>query len=229
MGNNVARRKRGRIRTLVSTTTGPRVLGSIYHKIIFFPSTAWYLRRELKDCDSVIDLGCGGDSVLRYAPHRFYSVGVEAWKDSLNESRSKRIHDDYIMADVVKLELKDKSVDAVILLEVLEHLTKEEGKELIERMSRVARKRIIITTPNGFVPQDSEINPYQLHKSGWKIQDLEEIGFEEFRGCGGLLAFGRWQESQFAFMAVQSLPQKVAYFMPRKSNGILCTKKTDRS
>lgn len=228
MEDDTRKPRRGRIRTILSTTTGPRIFGSIYNKIIFFPSAAWYLRKELKDCDSVLDLGCGSNSVLRYATHRFWSIGVDAWKDSLVESKGNRIHDDYIMADLTKLELRDKSVDAVILLEVLEHLTKEEGKELVAKMSGVARKKIVITTPNGFIPQDGETNPYQLHKAGWEIQELEELGFTRFRGVGGLESFGRKFESQFLFTVVQSMPQKVAYMAPRKANGLLCTKSIEK-
>jgi len=220
--------RRGRIRTILSTTTGPHIFGSIYHKIIFFPSAAWYLRKELKDCDSVLDLGCGGNSVLRYATHRFWSIGAELWKESLVESKGKRIHDEYIMADLTKLELKDKSVDAVILLEVLEHLTKEEGPELLAKMSKVARKKIVITTPNGFIPQGGDTNRYQLHKSGWEMPELEELGFARFRGSGGLKSFGRKFESQFLFMVVQSMPQKVAYLAPRKANGLICTKSIEK-
>ncbi len=212
---------------LVSTTSGPRILGSVFHELIFFPSAAWFLRMELRDCDSVLDLGCGGNSVLRYIPHRYWSVGVEAWKNSLEESKSKHIHDEYILADITRMELIEKSVDAVILLEVLEHLTKEEGKLLLEKMTRVARKKIILTTPNGFVPQEDEANPHQLHKSGWEISELKDLGFDAFKGHGGLKSVGRWSDSQFAFMIVQSIPQKIAYFSPTRSNGILCMKRID--
>ena len=215
---------KGAIRRFLSTTSGPQILGKMYHGIIWFPSAAWYLRKELTDCASVLDLGCGGNSILRYLPRRSMTIGVEAWKDSVAESKKKGIHDEYILTDIRTLEFKDKSVDAVILLEVLEHLTKEEGTALISRMSKIARKKIILTTPNGFISQEDESNPFQLHQSGWGMSELTSLGFAGFRGCGGLKTLGRRFSSQVIFMMVQSIPQKVAYFLPERANGLMCTK-----
>jgi SAM-dependent methyltransferase len=196
--------------------------------VVFFPSAAWYLSNELDGCDSVLDLGCGDNSVLRYIPHTFWSVGIDAWKDSIIEAQRKHIHDEYVLADIAHLELKEDSVDAVILLEFLEHMTKEEGTALIEILSKVARKKIVLTTPSGFIPQDDEQNPFQLHKSGWEIDELRKLGFTKFRGVGGLKALGRKFDRQISFMFVQSIPQKIAYLRPIDANGIVCTKFTDR-
>jgi len=77
------------------------------------------------------------------------------------ESKKKQIHNEYILADLRKLEFKPKSFDAILCLEVIEHLTKEEGHDLIKKMEKWARKKIIITTPNGY-----DCNPFQTHKSG---------------------------------------------------------------
>jgi len=216
--------KRRRIRTILSTTTRPRIFGPTYDKIIFLASPAWHLRKELKDFDSGLDLECSNNSVLRYATHRFWSTGVEARKDSRVESMGNRVHEYCIMADLTKLKLRDKFVNAGMLTEVLEHLTSKERRELVKKMSRVAREKIVIATTNGFIPQDGETNPYQLRKAGCEIPEFEELGFTRFRGCNELEFSGRKCESQSIFMAVQSIPQKVAYMAPNMANGLLSTK-----
>jgi len=54
------------------------------------------------------------------------------------------------LCDVRKLPFKQKSFDTVLCMEVIEHLEKEEAIRLIEDMEKIARKKIIITTPVGF-------------------------------------------------------------------------------
>lgn len=218
---------RGRIRRFVSTTTGPYLFGAVYHRFVFFPSASWYLTKELKDCGSVMDLGCGPNSILRYLKSRPWSVGVEAWGEAIGESSRKRIHDAYVKADITNLPFASKSIDAAVLIEVIEHLTKTEGEILVSELSRVVRKKIIITTPNGFLPQDADSNPYQVHKSGWEIGDLVELGFSGFRGLGGFKILGRTYKKQVDFALVQSLPQKLAYHRPEKANGLICTKRIE--
>ncbi len=62
--------------------------------------------------------------------------------------------------------------DAVICIDVLEHLTKKEGLEFIKKMEKWAKKKIIIFT-NGYVPQDVDKNPLQIHKSGWSYNEFK--------------------------------------------------------
>jgi hypothetical protein len=51
-------------------------------------------------------------------------------------------------------DLKDKLVDAVYLIDVIEHLPKEEGEKLLKITEQVVRKQIVIFTPLGFVKQE---------------------------------------------------------------------------
>jgi hypothetical protein len=76
------------------------------------------------------------------------------------------------------LPFANGSFDVVVALDVIEHLGQADGELLINEMWRVARKRIVITTINGFLQQSEyDNNPYQVHKSGWNVPTLREIGF----------------------------------------------------
>ena len=82
-------------------------------------------------------------------------------------------------------KLPDNSVDSVFLLDVIEHIEKEEGLELIRQMRRVARSQVMIFTPLGYMPQDYE-DPgkkdrwgmdggyWQTHRSGWEPSDFDD-------------------------------------------------------
>lgn len=152
-----------------------RLLSRLFHTLVYC------LKRELKDCQSVLDLGCGSDSPIKYC-NIAYSVGVDAFKPYIEESKSKKIHTNYILGDITKLNFEPQSFDAVILIDVLEHLEKEKGEQLLEKVERWARKKVILSTPNGFLPQRSiDENPFQAHRSGWIVEEIKKLGY---KACG---------------------------------------------
>lgn len=83
-------------------------------------------------------------------------------------------------AETVKY-LPTDSVDTVVLLDVIEHLEKDEGRVLLEKTIQIARRQVIIFTPLGFVTQLHSDNKdawgldggsWQEHKSGWLPEDF---------------------------------------------------------
>ena len=54
----------------------------------------------------------------------------------------------FINGQVQTLPFKDNSFDTIIFVEVIEHINKKYNKEIIKELKRVAKKRIMITTPN---------------------------------------------------------------------------------
>lgn len=193
------------------------VLLPLYKRL--FPSWVDHLRKELASCDTVLDLGCGCSSPIQHCNVPF-SVGVELFEPYLEESEKKGMHNQYIKADVRSLELKPKSFDAVIAIEVLEHLTKEEGRALIRKAETWARKKVMITTPNGYIWQNAyDANPLQEHKSGWSIGELRELGFEVYgmngwknlRGYKGSIKY----KPALLWQIISELTQKLTYFYPK--------------
>lgn len=49
---------------------------------------------------------------------------------------------------------------------------------LLEVMAEIATRRMIIFTPNGFLPQRSEGGDLEEHLSGWDVQEMRKLGFE---------------------------------------------------
>ena len=79
-----------------------KLYSALYHNKFLekiFHTTVYNLKRDLKDCKSVLDLGCGKDSPLQYCKSIKYSVGVEAFKPSLEASKSKK----YIQSILMKI------------------------------------------------------------------------------------------------------------------------------
>jgi len=200
----------------------------IYRKI-FWEQLDVLLMKELSDCRTVLDLGCGYNSPVQFF-NVSYSVGVEIFEPYLIESFKKGIHSEYIRADIRKVNFKPKSFDAVICIEVLEPLNKEEGIELIKKMEEWATKKIIITTPNGFLFQDAyHNNPFQEHKSGWTVKDFKELGFEVYglggwkrlRGYKGSLRY----EPYIFWQVVSDVTQKMTFRLPNLSFQLFAVKR----
>lgn len=167
-----------------------------FENVFFF----WILSRELKNSKSVLDVGCGNFSPLGQIKKTFTSEGVDIYQKCISVSQKNKFHDSYRLADVRKLDkyYKKKSFDALISFDVIEHLTKAESLKMIKQMELIARKKVILMTPRGFIDQGAyDGNPYQVHHSGWSTKDLKQLGYQVF-GLRGL-KFLRDDEASIRF------------------------------
>lgn len=165
------------------------LISRLHHFPVFermFHTLSYCLREELKDCQTVLDLGCGWSSPLQFCKNIEYSVGVEAYKPYLIESKRNRVHSKYINKKIEEVSFSDNSFDAVILIEVLEHLPEKIGRRVLAKAERWARKKVIVTSPNGFTKQGSfDNNSLQKHLSGWGALAMKGLGFQS-SGLQGL-------------------------------------------
>ncbi len=152
---------------------------------LLFSKLNWPLEfyRKADGYDSLIDLGCGPDSERKNLKHIRRSLGVDIFEPSLARSIKDKIHQDHLLYDVCKIDkapgIAPKSFDIAISIDNIEHLTKEQGLKLISDMESIARKRVIIFTPNGFIDQGAkEENEYQTHHSGWTASEMKKLGFK---------------------------------------------------
>lgn len=202
-----------------------KCLKNIYRKL--FPMYIDHLGKELEG-KTVLDIGCGNNSPFKYFSENFYSVGVDLFKPYLKESKRGKIHNEYILSDVKKVEFKEKSFDIVLCLDVLEHLTKEDGYELIKKMENWGKK-IIIFTPNGFLEQNEyDENKLQVHLSGWTVKAFKDLGYD-VRGINGL-KFLLGEEAKPKFKPhilnyiLSNLTSKFTYYLPKLAFSLLCIK-----
>ena len=191
------------------------------------------LEKELSDAKTVLDVGCGNWSPLANVKKTFYSVGIDIHRPSIEEIKKKKIHDEYKVGDVLELSkiFKPKSFDVVLALDVIEHFEKDSAIKLIRSMDKIARKKVIILTPNGFAKQDAyDGNLFQEHKSGWNISDFRRLGYKVFgiRGLrflrggegGATIKFKPW----FLWGAISTLSQPLCFFIPQIACQLLAVK-----
>jgi len=139
------------------------------------------LEREVKNCKTLLDVGCGSNSPVQTFNKNLYCVGVDAFQPSIDRSIAKGIHNEYIKLDVMQIQnhFGSQSFDAVAALDLIEHLTKVDGNKLLDMLDQIAVKKIFIYTPNGFLEQgDRESNPWQVHLSGWTTEEFISRGYK---------------------------------------------------
>lgn len=139
----------------------------------------------------VLDVGCGSDPpLLRVMQPRAY-VGVDAYRPSIDLLRLRPGYEMVFdrashIAEIQSLEFQDDSFDAVVIVDVIEHLSKADGTSLLQQAACWASKCVYISTPNGFLRQDPyDSNFYQEHLSGWTVDELGALGFTTILGGGG--------------------------------------------
>lgn len=135
---------------------------------------------------SVLDVGCGLSMKSQYM-EATVRVGVDIHRPYLEQARKQStIGDSFVLisADVNDFDqlFLDKSFDVVMCFDVIEHLKDYDGRTLIAECERIARKAVCIETPNGYIPQDTDItglggDEYQTHRSAWYPADFKQRGY----------------------------------------------------
>ena len=91
----------------------------------------------------VLDLGCATALYTKYISNKFQAYGMD-WNLPLLKTISRSRVKSIINADALKLPLKDKSINTVVMFDILEHV---DESQIIKEVARVAKNRIIITVP----------------------------------------------------------------------------------
>lgn len=187
--------------------------------------------------DSLLDVGCGASSPLQAPCARIRrTVGVDAHVESIRRSGALGIHDEYVCMDILDIadHFGPNSFDVVAALDVVEHFEKPDGSRLLQACETVARRLVIVFTPNGFLPQPAlENNPWQVHRSGWGVEDFEARGYDVLGMNGWKPLRGERWEPRVAPAALghrlSAFTQPLVTYRPRWAFQLLAVRKQAES
>jgi SAM-dependent methyltransferase len=193
--------------------------------------TQLQIRNALKDCQSVLDVGCGSDSCLSLFGFENL-VGIEGYEPSVATAKKNHTHHQLVLGDVRDLNkhFQPEQFDACVALDLIEHLPKEDGLKLASAMERLARKKVLFLTPKGFLPQrHAEKSDLQEHLSGWEPGEMRRLGYHVAGVLGPKFLRGEYHKLKFrpsAFWGIVSLIGHLLFtrWVPSKSAAILCVK-----
>ncbi|MDQ3838604.1 MAG: class I SAM-dependent methyltransferase [Thermoproteota archaeon] len=115
-----------------------------------------------------LDVGCGrGELVLHLARLGRSAIGIDYSKSAIEICQDTLIKEkapvrrlgQFKLANVTNLPFKDETFDAVFMLDVIEHLTKQDTEKALSELKRVLKKggRIIVHTNNKFFERGTKL------------------------------------------------------------------------
>ncbi len=156
------------------------------------------IQRLVTPGERVIDVGCS-DGRGSDALHRLGSMGADVYRPALASAYLSGRRGPVAQADARRLPFHNQGVDVAVCLDVVEHFDKTDALIVLAELERIARRLIIVFTPNGFVPQPpGEDEPWQEHRCGFDAKELEGLGYRvtgrggvrHLRGSYGRFRFG---------------------------------------
>lgn len=183
----------------------------------------------------MLDVGCGQGGPIGYIRdgRDLFAVGVDIFLPYLRQHLSDGAYDGLALCDVRRLPFRPGAFDVVFCGEVLEHLQQQEGLELLASMERVARRRVILTTPVGRCQQHPyDGNEHQAHRSAWTPGALRRLGYRVrgsgLRRMGGLIAketspLPDWL--RLLANAVWMAATPFSYYLPEIGGSMVCLKR----
>jgi hypothetical protein len=143
------------------------------------------LRSKIERTHVVLDIGCGIQPQKMVLAN--VHICVEPYREYADHLLNARHDRDYVVLNCDWEEatrvVAPGSVDSVFLVDVVEHLEKEEGRRLLNLTLPLVRRQIVIITPYGFMPQHHEDGKdmwglsggsWQEHLSGWDERDFDD-------------------------------------------------------
>ncbi len=92
----------------------------------------------------------------------------------------KYVYNKIIIGDITKKIDEIEEYDLILLIDVIEHFEKEEGKKILKKLLEKA-KYVLISTPKYVEEQkDTFGNKYETHRSEWKKKDFKKIAYTFF-------------------------------------------------
>lgn len=196
-----------------------------------------------KSALSILDVGCGFGEPMKFISKRkrFYSVGLDISKTCVEECKSERIFNNYVLSDASYLPFRNESFDVVFCSQVMEHLDKTAGLKMLDEIETIAAKQVIVGTPTGFIPflplnfHKGNNNIFQVHLSGWSPSEFARRGYK-IRYQGLRLVYGEKglmrglpRPLRPILSLISYITSPLTYFFPSLSIYMIASKLTDAS
>jgi len=127
--------------------------------------------------ETVLDLGAGLRPMQWYRARRHICVEPHGPYATLLRGGGYEVRLETADQCLRTLSAAGQTVDAIYLLDVLEHMERDEGGRVLALARAVARCQVVVYTPQGFMAQEHDVwakggEHWQTHRSGWTPGDF---------------------------------------------------------
>lgn len=197
------------------------------HPLIYHPFVLKFIPEHLGG-KTIADLGCGKGiygflirAIRNSSKARI--LGIDINKENIKFVKKFNIYDKILISILPKLDVDEKSINYVICSEVLEHLNKEQGSKLLDKIDHICNEMAIVTTPNIlFQPTGNE--NYDRHESVWSIEEFRKRGYKVY-GIGIKIAppskNNLWAKF---FFGLEYVMTPISWIIPEIAGGLIAVK-----
>lgn len=136
----------------------------------------WFDKQS--DIKTVIDVGSGSATYPKLLGNKYEYIGIEIWAPYVEQWGLQKYYKKIIIGDIRYIRFQ--VADCIILGDVIEHLPKEDGLQLIQGCLRYY-KHVVLSIP--LSEKKGEIvrgaihygNPFESHISAWTNQEVLKL------------------------------------------------------
>lgn len=163
-----------------------------------------HMEDKIRKVHSLVEIGPGIRPQLQYAQHY---VGVEPHEEYASICVQKGVP--VIKGTALNILRQMYQVNTILMLDVLEHMPREEGLQVLELAKKLATEQLVVFTTLGFIEQsykDGEKDAWglnggywQTHRSAWQPEDFHgwDLAVDpEFHGARGGAIFAIYDRSR---------------------------------
>jgi ubiquinone/menaquinone biosynthesis C-methylase UbiE len=196
----------------------------------------WIIRKLFDSSRTILDVACGNGTFMAQVNNdaKYEITGIDLFDPYLESAKQTNAYKEVIKLDVRNINYPDNSFDIVHASQLIEHLKTDETLQLIQKMEKIAAKKIVIGTPNGHFDQDEyDGNELQKHQSHWTYNDFHNMGYKVYgQGLGliyaenGLLftKFGKIPPLRYALYVISYIASPLVYVLPQLGAHIIAVK-----
>lgn len=120
-----------------------------------------YLTQNFEPTSTILDVGCGHGFYIKLLKDHFSKFdAVEVWEPYIEEYKLREMYDNVYNVNIMDFEFE--YYDIIIMGDILEHLSREDAKTILNRLKDKCRELIVVVPY--YLPQDEVFgNKYEIH------------------------------------------------------------------
>lgn len=134
-----------------------------WHPAIALRYLPFVERIKNQNFDTILEVGSGGLGIAPYLKRKVTGLDMD-FKPPFHKFLKR------VKGKACKLPFRNSSFEAVVSLDMLEHLKKEDRGKAISEMLRVAKKEVMIGVPCGKAAEEEDIYLHKLYETKFRKQ-----------------------------------------------------------